>query len=262
MLWDRRVAEYDAFGRKIGEDPLESLGWQAEPPATAPPKPASSAIVAEPAESAPAAPAPAAQPPPARPTFVRRRPRRRGAMARLLVLAGVAGAVGLFALGGDAVRDAPEVGVPAEVPDRVPVGLQRGSLLRPADFAAAMRRLREERLGRLTLVRVAPERIDARLLTRGGRLRSVQVRHDGELRAFAASGGGFGFVDTFAFSSVDAAVPERLTRAAAKRLGRPVTRLDYLVVTATGGDIRWGAYFKGGQYFLADARGRIIRRVA
>jgi len=47
-------------------------------------------------------------------------------------------------------------------------------------------------------------------------------------------------------------------RAAAKRIGKPVSRINYLVASADG----WNAYFKGGQYFQGDKRGRIVRRIS
>ena len=60
---------------------------------------------------------------------------------------------------------------------------------------------------------------------------------------------------------LDPRAPQRLTRAAAKRVGRPVTAIDYLVPSRSDGKITWGAYFKNGAIFLADARGRITRRI-
>ena len=265
VRWDRPVTKYDAFGREIGKDPLESLGWRDEPP-TMPVETAVAEEAPAPAEAAPSAPV-------TPPVFVRRGPRRRGRGGRgsLLAVVVVLGAVGLFAgsSGQDLGEVIPDVDVDVNVPEisraapeRPPRGLEAGSLLRRAEFAAALARLRAEKLGRLTFVRIAPERIDARLLSSGGRLRNVQVRHDGEFRDFGASAGGFGFVATVPFARVDPAVPARLTRAAARRLRLSPARLDYLVVTAAGGEIRWGAYFKGGQYLLADADGRIVRRVS
>ena len=52
------------------------------------------------------------------------------------------------------------------------------------------------------------------------------------------------------------------TRAAAKRLGSPVEKINYLVPSLSDGKVVWGAYFKTGAIFLADARGRITRRIS
>jgi pyruvate/2-oxoglutarate dehydrogenase complex dihydrolipoamide acyltransferase (E2) component len=269
LRWYRPVAEYDAFGRKIGEDPLEGLGWKAGGAAAPPAEAAGHAAPARAAEAAaPAAPeaaAPAAEPaapPAARPVFVRRRPRgRRPArgLARVLLVAGAAGALALYA--GDAsqeIRDSMPAAPEATLRARPPAGLQDGSLIRRASFGTAVARLRSAGLGRLTLLRVAPARIDARLLTRGGRLRNVQLRHDGELRDFGASAGGFGFVDTIPFSRVDLAAPERLARAASRRLGVLPARVDYLVLTTAG----WSVVFEGGRQFAADRAGRHLRRIS
>jgi hypothetical protein len=212
------VAKYDAFGREVGEAPAIFV--------------------------------------PDRP---RRPRRRRRVLGPLLFVAGAAAVFGLFAAdAGQDLRDAlPDTGA-TQAPARVPAGLEPGSLIAHDSFAAALERLRASRLGRLTLLRVAPERIDARLLTRGGRLRNVQLRHDGRLRDFGASAGGFGFVDTIAYARVDRAAPERLTRSAAKRLGVPVARVDYVVLTTLG----WSVVFKGGRQFAADAHGRGLRRIS
>ena len=76
--------------------------------------------------------------------------------------------------------------VPAP-PGEAPVGLGRGSLLLPAAFERAVTRLRGGGYKGLTNLRVAPERIDASLITRGGSLRHVQIAPDGALRTFGAS---------------------------------------------------------------------------
>ena len=40
------------------------------------------------------------------------------------------------------------------------------------------------------------------------------------------------------------------------------TQIDYLVPSLSDGKVVWGAYFKSGAIFLADARGRITRRIS
>jgi hypothetical protein len=231
------VAEYDAFGRRVGEDPLAELGWR---------------IADAPAE--PARPAPVAAP-----VFVRRRPRRRRRRHVLVYVLPLAAAGALLVYGaGGAVEEITGSLPAAPQPERVPAGLEEGSLIGVAGFDDALRRLRTARLGRLTLLRVAPDRIDARLLTRRGRLRNVQIRHDGALRDFGASAGGFGFVDTIPFARVHVAAPERLTRAAARRLGVRLDRVDFLVLTTAG----WSVVFEGGRQFQGDRQGQIVRRIS
>ena len=50
--------------------------------------------------------------------------------------------------------------------------------------------------------------------------------------------------------------------ATAERLGRPASRIDYVLPSQTSGEVTWGAYFKGGAIFLANERGKITRRIS
>ena len=195
--------------------------------------------------------------PPAR----RRRPR---VVSRLIVLLVVLGlGASLVANAGreieDAIRDVP--GVEAEPAGPPPAGLQSGSLVRPGELRRALARLRAEDLGRAYTLRLEPERIDAQLVTPRGVMTSVQLRHDGGFDEFARSRGG-GHLDTIPWNRLDPDAPARLARRAAARLGRPVTRLNYLVASLFDGRVIWGAYFKGGQIFQGDERGRLFRRIS
>lgn len=143
-----------------------------------------------------------------------------------------------------------------------PRGVGRGSLLRPYAFGAAIKRLRSSGLGRLANLRVAPERIDATLLTKAGSLRHVQIVPGGTLRKFGSAGAtGFSGVPTMSLAGIDAGAPQRLTRSAAERLRVPASRVNYLVYTQVAGAGQWGVYFTGGQIVLGDAQGRITRRI-
>jgi hypothetical protein len=105
---------------------------------------------------------------------------------------------------------------------------------------------------------LAPERIDPTLLTPKGTLVAAQVSSGGEFRRFSESGGGFGGLDTIPYDRLDPRVPQRLTRAAAERLGKPVSQINYLVPSISQCEASWGAYFKDGSIFIANARGPII----
>ena len=135
-------------------------------------------------------------------------------------------------------------------------------MIRPAEFRRALAQLRGRAIGRVQTLRLAPERIDAALLTRRTTLVNVQLRHDGKFQRFSETGGGFGHLDTIPYARLDPAAPQRLVRAAAAKLHRPTSRIDYLVPSITSGAVTWGAYFKGGAIFLADARGHITRRIS
>jgi hypothetical protein len=268
------VPEYDAFGREVGEDTLGQ--WRQgsgalpeperpppEPRATPTPAPTPAAVTAGDPLGGTAAPAPRASAP-----RVRRRGRRRGGKLILLL---VVGYLGFQLIGGlaDRVRDVadtitvPKLSPPTPpTPAEQPTGLGPRSLLRPAAFERALADIRRRDIGRLENLRVAPERIDATLITRRGTLVNVQVSATEGYRRFSESGPGFTATDPIAFGRLDPNAPRRLTRAAAERLGRPVSTINYLVPSRSDGKVTWGAYFKNGAIFLADARGRITRRIS
>jgi hypothetical protein len=271
--WDRRVPDYDAFGREVGEDTLSQWrqGSTALPPEPepeqrrAPAQPSPAVVTAgDPLGTATVPPVPAARhAPPSVPGRPRRRRRR---WTKLIVLL-VVGWVTFNLIGNlvDEVEDAartitiPNLSPPT--PAEPPAGLEAGSLLRPAAFARALGDIRRRDIGRLQHLRVAPERIDATLHTPKSTLVNVQVSAADGFRRFSESSPGFPATGTIPYGRLDARAPQRLTRAAAERLGLPVTQVNYLVPSATDGKITWGAYFKNGAIFLADARGRITRRI-
>jgi hypothetical protein len=145
---------------------------------------------------------------------------------------------------------------------KVPSGLSSNSMLVRRNFSRAMTRLRNSGLGRMRSMSVRPERIDAQLLTKGGSLRSVQIKSgESEISKFGASGGGFSQLETIPFSKIDAAAPARLARSAAGRLRKPVSQIDYVVLLSFAGDPLWSAFSKTGKHFQANVHGRITRRV-
>jgi len=264
------VPKYDAFGREIGEDTLGGLGSGA----TADPAPEDGSP-AEPVAAEPE-PTPASQP--------RAEHRSDTGPARRLLSGGrwlivlvsvlvlfvvpvVAGVVALVNTVGDAtevVRGGIKEGLEARPvtpakPTVAPKGIAGRSLVRKANFAAALRNLRSSEL-RLRSLRLAPERIDVQLLTRDGRLRSQQVQPGRAIRQFGPdSGPGFDQSNTIPFALLKAGAPQRLARSGAAKLGVPVSTLQYLVPTLFSGKITWAAYFKRGRYVLGDASGRYQR---
>ena len=220
------MPEYDAFGREIGEDPLAALreATVAEPP----PKPAPEAIVAEPAKPAPVAP---------RPQFVRPRRRRRGGFTVLIVVVAL---IGLLAALGNVAVDRIESGIEDIVVTEEPSGLGPESMIRSANLAAALEQMRDSGLGRPLTLRVAPDRVDARLVAGNGRLSLVRVTPQQGLRTTATREGGRG--RGIGYGRIDPTTPERLVRDAEDR------RIRYLRLDRYG----WRAYFRDGSV----ARGR------
>ena len=94
---------------------------------------------------------------------------------------------------------------------------------------------------------LAAERIDVTLLTRRGTLVNAQIRPGGEFRRFSESGAGFGALGTIPYGRIDTSAPRRLVRAAAERLGRPASRIDYLVPTLSSGVVTWARTSRAGR---------------
>jgi len=180
---------------------------------------------------------------------------------------------------GKDVRDAVgEIPTPNEIADEVsppgqagggggeqavPTGLSSNSMLRRGNFDRAMKRLSTSGLGRMRTLSIRPERIDAQLLTKGGSLRSVQIRSDEpEINDFGAGSSGFSQLETVPFAKIDTGAPARLARSAAGRARLPVSRVDYVTLNSTLGKVTWGAYMKGGKIYLANSRGKITRRIS
>jgi hypothetical protein len=271
---DSPAPEAEAVPMEAGS-PLRAPEPQASPP---PPQPQS--FTAGPAQPQPQQPFTAApQPPQPQRPFVsiplrppRRRRRRRGLgivvlfVLFIFIAPLVIGAIAVFNTvdnATEAVRGGIKEGIraipTAPAPAAAPKGVAGRSLVRRDHFAAALRRLSGSEL-RLTHLRLAPERIDAQLLTRGGRLRTVQVQPGGALKRLGPdSGAGFDTSSTIPFSRLDPRAPQRLARRGAAKLRVPVSTLQYLVPTLFSGKVTWAAYFKRGRYVLGDARGRYQR---
>jgi hypothetical protein len=259
------VAKYDAFGREIGEDTLSGLGGRsvAEPvPDAGASRQEPAEVTAAPPETAPPPPAPPSRPP-GQPLWPRRRPRptrRMWRLAGVLVLIGFGIQAGVES-GIDGAGERDTVVTPLQP---VPLGEEPSdpaasrSLLTTRRFGAAMDKLRASGRGRLFTLRLAGDRIDAQVETADGKIRVVQVLPSLEVRTLTTVAGGFG-VSTFSFEAVRAAAPQRLIRAAARRLEQPATRVNYLSLTPIGEELQWAVYFRNGRHAVGDAHGRIER---
>jgi hypothetical protein len=270
------VTERDPFGRLPNEDPLAGLGSRtngterlaaSEPAAS---KPAATDQSPE-KEAIPDRP----RPPTSRRSIVASRlnPSQVADAGRWIVravvivgvLVTIAGVAGTLLLAGksvpDEVSDAPAPRIAADRP--LPRGLDPRSLLLRRNLVPALRRVRGSGLGQLRTLRVAPERIDATLLARGGSLRAVRVRFDGRLSSLGAtraSGAAAGRPPTIPFSRVDATAPSQLARGAAARVRRPVTAVDFVLLRNAGSSAPWTVVMRGGRRLRGDTRGRITGR--
>jgi hypothetical protein len=227
------VPKYDAFGREIGDDPLNALRATPQPE----PRPAPEPIA----------------PAPPRPEFVRPRRRRSGGLARLIVVLATLAVAGIALV---SVGTSVEGGLDAITPidtrsdPPAPTGITGDSLIRRANFADAVVTLAGSGLGRPLTMRVAPDRIDATLIAKDGRMHQVQITPGGELNELASSDGAPG--RTIPYKAIDPSAPERLVRAGATQTV-PAGRIDYLVITAGP---QWAAYYRGGRIVIGDGHGR------
>ena len=295
--WDERVTERDPFGRLPGENTLAGLGVPSgdidvespepavsatEPVTTA--RPAASEHRSAPRDEAERVLAQLRGTPPGvaiDPQAVRTIGRAVKTVFFIAVL-GFIGTIGLivFSAGTSVKERFDELPSPSQAlqdvgrsledareesggggAGAVPRGLSGRSLLARRNLEPALRRLATSGLGRLKSMSIRPERIDAQLLTKGGRLRSVQLRHDGELVRLSLSGAGFAQLTTIAFARLDPGAPSRLARSAAGRLKRPVSQVGYVVPIVLGEEVSWSVFMQDGRSFLGDARGRVTRRI-
>jgi hypothetical protein len=265
------VTERDPFGRLPNEDPLAGLGSRTNG--------TESRAASEPVASddSPVEPTPA----PEERTFPRAAASRRSAAASrldpsqvadagrwivrvvlvvgvLVVIAGIAGAVlltGKSVPGGVSHSPAPRIAGDPQPPR----GLDSRSLLLRRNLVPALRRLRASGLGQLRTLRVAPVRVDATLLARDGRPRSVRVRFDGRISSLRTSGAGSGRLLTIPFSRVDAAAPSRLALGAAARVRRPVREVQFVFLRSAGAAGSWTVVMHDGTRLHGDAHGRFER---
>jgi hypothetical protein len=253
------MGERDAFGREKGEDTLAELGWRTTAPAeshsytpeplTSPPEPQFEAAEESPFE-------PDEEPQFAPPPPLRRR--RRRPVLRLLFFVAFAGLLiwGIQPLVefGRETADKLDQAVREAVPTVVetPAATDAESLFRPAALRQALAQLPE---GDIETLRVAPERIDAQVVSEG-RMHVVQVTADGRVRNIETPATGTG--DSV---RIDPDAPQRIVRTAARRADRDPDTVSYLVLLNLAGKSEWQLFFDDGLHFSASASGKKVRRV-
>ena len=127
-------------------------------------------------------------------------------------LAGILSLVNSVDINTDGIEKALKAPNVPQIAGPKPKGLEKDSLVRKANVAAALRQLSAMEDAKLTNLRLAPERIDATLLTNEGRLRHVQITPGGKLERFGSDGSpGFDSVPTIPF-----ATPQSRRAAAAR----------------------------------------------
>jgi hypothetical protein len=287
------VPKYDAFGREIGEDTLKGLGstssepaqdWrETEPVRAEPPRPAPQPAPAEPvkpefvttvadeaqrremaAQLSGMLKQAAARSGGAQPTItVRRSGAAKGCLVAIVVVLLIGGALiaGVASFVSSLSDEVGKIKLPEiATTGPAPKGLAGESLMRPTAFAAALAKLRADEGTKLSHVRLAPERIDAMLLTREGRLRNVQFTPGGEMKRLGSdSRPGFDTTSTIPYARLRPGAPARLARQGAQKIGVPVSTVQYAVPSFSTGELTWAVYFEHARYVLGDARGRFQR---
>jgi hypothetical protein len=272
---------------KAGPEPASQ--WTSEQLAQAAARPAPEPVIAPPPQPAPqpfqAQPQPQPQPQAPRiqsPSFnvpvgslptVRRRRGGVGCLIGLVILAAViAGPViAVVSLVDDASDTIDKVtgtidGLDPAAPDdpgkpvKPPTGIAGRSLIAPRNFDRAVRRIEDAGIGRIALLRLAPERLDVQV-AKGSRQRSVQVTFDGDFTRAPATAGGTS-MPTLAYSDIEPRAPARLVRAS-RRYGVRPKGINYLVLSNLPGiGLRWVAYFKNGVYVAGDRNGRNPQKIS
>jgi hypothetical protein len=155
--------------------------------------------------------------------------------------------------------EAPRTKAPASTGDRRDPGGR--SLVRPAAFRRALAELRglAPAAARVSTLRVAPQRIDARVVS-GTRVLALRKQGTGRAhvvsRSTVASADDRGLV---AFSGVDVHAPRRIAAGATRAHGASA-RLDYAVLLDAG-RLRWNAFLADGSQLRAAADGRHVQRL-
>ena len=149
-----------------------------------------------------------------------------------------------------------------EAPAKPPTGLGGASMVSQANFGKGLKRLAQEVPGKITFIRLSPDRIDAQFV-KGSKQRSAQVNFEGELvrGPATASGGNLGGIVA---SDIDRSAPARLVRGSAARFNVREKGINYLVLSPDpiAGGQRWIAYFKNGIYVEGDRNGKVVRRIS
>jgi hypothetical protein len=129
----------------------------------------------------------------------------------------------------------------------------------PNAFASAVHKLSAGNYGKLQTLRVAPERIDATLVTKDGRIRVAQINPGGVWSVLSTSGPGFPTTDTVSTEGIRNGAPAKLAKKGAKVLHENIKSLNYLVYSLFGSNAQWSAYFKDGHYVIGDKAGNYVR---
>jgi hypothetical protein len=272
------MAEYDAFGRKKGEDTMSDLGWgatgEAPPPVetSASPDVTATPTVSTTTSSVDWSPAPPASPTPMTP----RRSGGRNPMVwliQLLVLGGLAAGI-YFAVdsGKDAVdnvRDkfnqftVPDVNIPNTIPPDDPEGSKPPKQVEPRKVFTAqglqdsLKIMERDTPGKIQNFTIRPEAIHYQV-QRGSKYSIVSLNADAEAPDVSTTQERAPTGDGIPYSKIDVGAPARIIRGAGARLNKARSDVDYLVLQDIG-TIRWIVYFKGGRYAIGDAQGRVTQ---
>ena len=149
-----------------------------------------------------------------------------------------------------------------ELPAKPPTGLGGASMVSPANFGKGLKQMEQEVPGKVTFIRLSPDRLDAQLV-KGSKQRSAQVNFEGELVSGPATANG-GNLGGIAYSDINRSAPARLVRGSAAKYDVREKGINYLVLSpdSISGGQRWIAYFKNGVYVEGDRNGKVVRRIS
>jgi hypothetical protein len=154
--------------------------------------------------------------------------------------------------------DEPSSSSGSATPSTPPVGLEHGSLMRPAGFGAALASIRRRAGGSPKLLRVDPTRVFVQVRTPHGALVNAQRTWNTSTEVISRSAGAGGPPTGLRWSQIDAAAPARIAKSVSGGSERPSRQVDYVVLL--GGIDGWTAFRKDGRSYHADASGRHVTR--
>jgi hypothetical protein len=147
---------------------------------------------------------------------------------------------------------------PAETPP--PSGITGRSMIAPKHVTAVLKWLRADGVTSVERLVVRTDRTEAAALE-GRRSRGITFHAEGGVDRDAARPAN-PLTGSIRVADIDAEVPARLVRNAAKRYPVTARGINYLIASPDDGGHHWVAYFKNGVYVEGDDQGRVIRRIS
>jgi hypothetical protein len=144
-----------------------------------------------------------------------------------------------------------------------PQGLGGRSMIRAQNLGPALNKIRTTTPGKVGMLVIRADRIDATLVSRRTRTSQVSLDYKGTMNSTQTQSAGVA-QDTVAWDAIDPNVPQRLARAGAGKAG--ANDINYVIARPPTvfqtGKVAWYAYYNSGRIIEADAGGKPVRRIS